>query len=142
MTLETELLQNIQEYEGYIAKRKQELAAAIAAGKWTRSRRSSAKAKIRSLQAQVDEWKQELSGLEPTLKIDRVISELSPAGDVPKYNRYGVYLEVHISGTGIGILKLSWGTDYSETKTGIVAGNYAYVYNLPPGTHSICAVLF
>lgn len=78
----------------------------------------------------------------PTLKIDKVVVELSPAGDVLAYNRYGVYLEVHTSGTGRGILKLRWGNDHMETKTGIVAGNYAYIYNLPPGTHSICAELF
>ena len=77
-----------------------------------------------------------------TLTVDSIIAELSPAGDLPKYNRYGVYLEVHISGTGIGILKLNWGTDHSEMKTGIVAGNYAYVYNLPVGTHNICVELF
>ena len=82
------------------------------------------------------------SFIEPTLTIDNVFVELSPAGDVPKYNRSGVYLEVHLSGAGTGILKLSWGTDHSETKTGIVAGNYAYVYNLPPGTHNVCAELF
>ena len=78
----------------------------------------------------------------PTLAIDNVVSELSPAGDLPEFNRYGVYFEVHLSGTGKGSLKLSWGTDLDETKTGIVAGNYAYVYNLPPGTHSVCAELF
>ena len=82
------------------------------------------------------------SFIESTLTIDNVIAELSPAGDVPKYNRYGVYLEVHLSGTGTGSLKISWGNDLLETKTGIVAGNYAYVYNLPPGTHNICAELF
>ena len=78
----------------------------------------------------------------PTLQVDSVIVELSPAGDFPQYNRYGVYLEVHTSGTGKGTLKISWGTDHSETKTGIVAGNYAYIYNLPPGTHNVCAELF
>ena len=78
----------------------------------------------------------------PTLLVDNVFVELSPAGDMPKYSRYGVYLEVRLSGTGTGSLKLSWGTDHSETKTGIVAGNYAYVYNLPPGTHNVCAELF
>ena len=78
----------------------------------------------------------------PTLKIDNVITELSPAGDLPTYNRYGVYFEIHVSGTGIGTIRISWGTDHTETKTGIRAGNYAYVYNLPPGTHSICAELF
>ena len=77
-----------------------------------------------------------------TLSIDKVIAELSPAGDLPKYNRYGVFLEIHVSGNGKGSLKLNWGTDHSETKTGIVAGNYAYIYNLPPGTHNICAELF
>ena len=76
------------------------------------------------------------------LTIDNVIAELSPAGDVPAYNRYGVYLEIHISGDSVGNLKISWGTDHSETKTGIRAGNYAYIYNLPPGTHNICAELF
>ena len=78
----------------------------------------------------------------PTLKIDSVTTELSPAGNIPAYNRYGVYFEVRLSGAGKGSLKISWGTDHSETKTGIVAGNYAYIYNLPPGTHSICAELF
>ena len=78
----------------------------------------------------------------PALAVDNVVAELSPAGDVPKYNRYGVYLEVHLSGAGSGSLKLSWGKDLIETKTGIIAGNYAYVYNLPPGTHNICAELF
>ena len=78
----------------------------------------------------------------PTLQIDSVTVELSPAGDLPQYNRYGVYLEVRLSGTGKGTLKISWGTDHSETKTGIIAGNYAYIYNLPPGTHSVCAELF
>ena len=82
------------------------------------------------------------SFIEPSLVIDTVIVELSPAGDIPKYNRYGVYLEVHLSGTGTGSLKISWGNDLLETKTGIVAGNYAYVYNLPPGTHNVCAELF
>lgn len=78
----------------------------------------------------------------PTLAVDSITAELSPAGDVPKYNRYGVYLEVRLSGTGTGSLKLSWGTDFRETKTGIIASNVAYVYNLPPGTHNICAELF
>ena len=80
--------------------------------------------------------------IEPSLQIDRVLTELSPAGDLPQYNRYGVYLEIHVSGVGKGSLKINWGTDHSETKTGIVAGNYAYVYNLPIGTHNICAELF
>ena len=78
----------------------------------------------------------------PTLQIDKVVAQLSPSGDVPAYNRYGVYLEVHLSGTGKGSLKLSWGTDHQETKTNIIGSNYAYVYNLPPGTHNICAELF
>lgn len=78
----------------------------------------------------------------PTLLVTNIISELSPAADLPKYDRYGVYLEVHISGTGKGSLKISWGNDHMETKTGIVAGNYAYVYNLPSGTHNVCAELF
>lgn len=78
----------------------------------------------------------------PTLQIDKVYAELSPAADVPEYNRYGVYFEVHLSGTGRGNLRISWGNDHTETKTGIVAGNYAYGYNMPPGTHSICAELF
>ena len=77
----------------------------------------------------------------PSLNVDNVFVELSPAGDLPQYNRYGVYLEVHLSGTGTGTLRLSWGTDHTETKTGVVAGNYAYVYNLPPGTHNVCAEL-
>lgn len=77
----------------------------------------------------------------PPLAIDKVIAELSPAGDLPEYNRYGVYLEIHLSGTGKRTLKISWGADHSETKTNIVAGNYAYIYNLPPGTHNICAEL-
>ncbi|MCK5641252.1 MAG: hypothetical protein KAJ19_10655 [Gammaproteobacteria bacterium] len=79
---------------------------------------------------------------ESTLNIDNVIVELSPAGDLLQYNRYGVYFEVHVSGTGKGSLKIDWGTDHSETKTGIVAGDYAYIYNLPPGTHNVCAELF
>lgn len=78
----------------------------------------------------------------PTLKIDNIIAELSPAGDIPNHNMYGVYLEVHISGTGIGILRLNWGSDHTETKPGVRAGNYAYVYVLSPGTHNICAELF
>ena len=78
----------------------------------------------------------------PGLAVDQVLAELSPAGDIPQYNRYGVYLEVHLIGSGTGTLRLSWGTDHTETKTGIVAGNYAYIYNLPPGTHNICAELF
>ena len=83
-----------------------------------------------------------IKDLLPGLTVDQVIVELSPAGDVPKYNRYGVYLEVHLSGTGTGTLRISWGTDHTEIKTGIVAGNYAYIYNLPPGTHNICAELY
>lgn len=82
-----------------------------------------------------------IKDLLPGLTVDQVLVELSPAGDVPKYNRYGVYLEVHLSGTGIGTLRISWGTDHIETKTGVVAGNLAYIYNLPPGTHNICAEL-
>ena len=78
----------------------------------------------------------------PTLTVTKIVAELSPAGDLPEYNRYGVYFEVHIVGTGRGNLKIDWGTDHSETKTGIVAGNYAFIYNLPPGKHSICADLF
>ena len=77
-----------------------------------------------------------------TLFVDSVVVELSPAGDLPKYNRYGVYLEIRVSGTGNGILKINWGTDHSETKTGIIAGNYAYIYNLPVGIHNVCAELF
>lgn len=80
--------------------------------------------------------------IEPTLQIDQIISELFPAGDLPQYNRYGVYLEIHVSGTGKGTIRIGWGNDHTETKTGIVAGNYAYVYNLPSGTHNICAELF
>lgn len=80
--------------------------------------------------------------LEPTLAVDYVIAELSPAGDLPAYNRYGVYFEVHVVGTGKGILKISWGNDHSETQTNVVAGNYAFTYNLPPGTHNVCAELF
>ena len=83
-----------------------------------------------------------IKDLLPGLAIDKVYTELSPAGDVSKYNRYGVYLEVHLSGTGTGMLRISWGTDHTEIKTGIVAGNYAYIYNLPPGTHNICAELY
>jgi hypothetical protein len=78
----------------------------------------------------------------PTLAITNIHAELSPAGDDPANNRFGVYFEVSLEGTGKGTLKLDWGTDYDETKTGIVAENYAYVSTLPPGTHEICAVLF
>ena len=78
----------------------------------------------------------------PTLHIDQITPELSPAGDVPEHNRYGVYLEVRISGTGKGSLKISWGTDHSEVKTNVVESNLAYIYNLPPGEHNICAELF
>ena len=77
-----------------------------------------------------------------TLAVDAVIAELSPTGDVPAHNRFGVYLEVHVTGTGVGILRISWGNDLIETKTDIRQGNYAYVYNLPSGTHNICAELF
>lgn len=80
--------------------------------------------------------------IEPTLQIDQILTELSPAGDIPQYDRYGVYLEIRVSGSGKGSLKINWGTDHSETKTGIIAGNYAYIYNLPPGTHNVCAELF
>ena len=78
----------------------------------------------------------------PTLTIDKVYPELSPAADVPAYNRYGVYFEVRISGTGKGDLKLSWGNDHDEIIRDLRAGNYAYIYNLPPGEHNICADLF
>lgn len=78
----------------------------------------------------------------PSLKIDSIIAELAPAGDLPDYNRYGVYLEIHVSGDGKGSLKITWGNDHEETATGIIGGNYAYTYNLPPGTHNICAELF
>ena len=78
----------------------------------------------------------------PTLQIDSVKAELNPSSDVPEHNRYGVFLEVRLSGTGKGSLKLSWGTDHSETRTGIIGSNYAYIYNLPPGTHNVCAELF
>lgn len=81
----------------------------------------------------------------PTLAISDIVVEPSPAGDIPENNEYGVYLEVHVDGSGIGTLKLEWGdaiTGYHETKTGIKAGNHAYVQTLPHGTHEVCATLF
>lgn len=81
----------------------------------------------------------------PTLAITEIVVERSTSADDPKNNSYGVYLEVHVSGTGKGNLKLKWGdlvNGFSESKTGIVSGNYAYVQTLPHGTHSICAELF
>ena len=55
-----------------------------------------------------------------------------------------VYMTVVTTGTGTGILKLSWGNIHDETKTGIVAGARTYYmpYDMPPGTHRICAELF
>lgn len=83
--------------------------------------------------------------VKPTLTISGIVVERSTSKDSPKNNAYGVYLEVHISGTGKGNLKLQWGdlaTGITESKTGIVDGNYAYIQTLPHGTHTICAELF
>lgn len=77
-----------------------------------------------------------------TLHISDITVSLDLAGNLPQYNRSGVTMQVVLKGSGVGNLKLDWSRDHSETKTGVIAGNYAYVYNLPPGTHSVCAELF
>ena len=76
-----------------------------------------------------------------TLNIPKIVVERSPAGDSPAHDLYGVYLEVHVDGTGNGNLKINWGTVHSEMIRNIIAGNYAYIYAVPPGTHNICAKL-
>jgi len=76
-----------------------------------------------------------------TLNIPKIVVERSPAGDSPAHDQYGVYLEVHVEGTGKGNLIIDWGTVHSETRTNIIAGNYAYIYVVPSGTHNICAKL-
>ena len=83
--------------------------------------------------------------IEPTLAITDFSVELSPAADKPNSNEYGLFMEIHVAGTGVGTLKLEWGSvaeGYHETKTGIREGNYAYGQTLPHGTHQICAKLF
>lgn len=65
-----------------------------------------------------------------------------PADNVPSLNRYGVGIGMRLEGSGTKNLKIDWGTDYSETKTGLIAGFYEFKETLPPGTHNVCAVLF
>ena len=79
---------------------------------------------------------------EPTLYISDINANTDPIGDRPEYNRYGVAAQVTIKGAGVGHLKLSWGTDHDVTTMDVTAGNYGYRYNLPPGTHNVCADLF
>lgn len=81
----------------------------------------------------------------PTLAITEFVVERAEAADKPNINEYGVFMEIHIHGTGAGTLKLKWGSStegYHETKTGVREGNYAYTQVLPHGTHEICAELF
>lgn len=79
---------------------------------------------------------------EPTLSVSNVVASLAPSGDIPEYNRYGVYMCVTTVGTGTGLLRLNWGTDHTETTIRVSEGVNTYSYNLPPGQHSLCADLF
>jgi len=78
----------------------------------------------------------------PTLYVNYVLVALDTAGDLPEYNRFGVTMQVAVKGTGTGHLRLSWGTDHTETIENIKESNTTYRYNLPPGTHNLCADLF
>lgn len=77
-----------------------------------------------------------------TLHISNLTSRLDPAGNLPQYNRFGVYMQVTLKGTGIADLKLRWGRDYDEVIRDVTEGTITYKYNLSPGTHNICADLF
>lgn len=78
----------------------------------------------------------------PTLYIKAMDAIENPASNVPEHNRYGVGLGILVEGTGRGNLKIDWGNDHSETKTGLIQGYYEFKQTLPPGTHDICCVLF
>ena len=76
-----------------------------------------------------------------TLHISDLTSRLDPTGNLPQYNRSGVSMQVTLKGSGIGDLKLSWGRDHSEVIRDVTESTITYKYNLPPGTHNICADL-
>ena len=79
---------------------------------------------------------------EPTLYINYLLAGLNPVGDVLDHNRYGVKAQVAIKGTGVGHLKLKWGSDHEEVIKDVGESNMTYFYNLPPGNHTVCADLF
>jgi len=83
-----------------------------------------------------------IEDLTPTLEIVALDAIMIPRDDVPTQNRYGVGLGMRVQGSGSGNLKINWGTDYTETKTGIIAGYYEFKETLPLGTHNICCDLF
>ena len=76
-----------------------------------------------------------------TLHVSDLTSRLDPAGNLPQYNRSGVSMQVTLKGSGIGDLKLSWGRDHDEVIRDVTESTITYKYNLPPGTHNICADL-
>ena len=77
-----------------------------------------------------------------TLHISNLTSKLDPAGNLLQYNRSGVSMQVTLKGSGIGDLKLRWGRDHDEVIRDVTESTITYKYNLPPGTHNICADLF
>lgn len=83
-----------------------------------------------------------IEDLTPTLEITAIDAILIPTHDDSANNRYGVGVAIRTQGTGKGNLKINWGTDYSETKIGIIEGYYEFRETLPPGTHNICCDLF
>lgn len=77
-----------------------------------------------------------------TLYVNNATVGLDPNGDISQYDRSGVAARVILKGSGVGHLKISWGTDHSETIMNVSESDITYKYNLPPGTHNICAELF
>jgi len=88
-----------------------------------------------------DSWCDQIN-VEPTLQVMGIDAVLISLNNIPSQNRYGVGLGMKLLGTGIGNLKINWGSDYSETKTGLREGFYEFKETLPPGTHNICVDLF
>lgn len=79
---------------------------------------------------------------EPTLYVSRITSGLEPTENLPMYDRYGVNVQVTITGTGVGNLKIDWGSDYDEVFIDVVEGIASYEHTLPVGVHTVCAELF
>lgn len=75
----------------------------------------------------------------PTLAVQSVQAALSDPNDGGP--AFGVTVWVTVTGTGTGTLKIQYGTIYSDTFSGVVAGNHLFIGALPAGTHNICATL-